>query len=238
MNLFDININDIKIGNSSIDKIMLNNHQVWPIPVADLHYDVKDNAGIGVYDPNSTIWKDLVGNNNASILFGSGRWTDTGFLCDQSRFTYSGSFLNTSECTILTTFNPVLTGLHPRIFAENAFPTFYMLSTNNNYILRYYGQGQDKEWVPTVIPKAGVNNYGGIRLKNRQVELIYNGLPHPNKISISSNPTATSVAYLAANNTTTRFYYGKLVTHQIFNRALTDDECYLVYLSNYLKHLL
>lgn len=56
-------------------------------------WDGIENAGWGVHDPNATVWKDLVGNLDATAS-ASPKWTDTSFIGDRTvAFLADGSSL-------------------------------------------------------------------------------------------------------------------------------------------------
>ena len=78
-----------------------------PLPTPFLHYDAIDNAGSGIHDENSLIWKDLVGSNDATVVLGNGSRAEKGLNLDETKISFNSSGVSVREYTMFVTFTPV-----------------------------------------------------------------------------------------------------------------------------------
>jgi len=197
-----------------------------------LHYDSVNNTGTG-YDNTATIWKDLQGNNNATLQ-GGVIWDNNRLSFDgiNGKATFKGDITNNYSMVI--TIKPELVGAHPRLFAENPFPTLY-LHSGNQYRFGFYGQGRDQVFSPTITPVTDKPTYVVVTYNGTNINLYVNG-EYTGRMATATLPTATATAYLGANAGTTRQYTGDIYDFMIYDRVLTDFEIERSYITNSYKY--
>lgn len=200
-------------------------------------FDTNNNDGSGTHNPTTTIWKDLVGGADATLT--DVTWTNGAELNgNTSRISYDG--IDVREYTIFTTVAIQRTGIYPRIFGENPYPSLY-LSNTNSYIFYFYGQGKDRAFLPTSSPSYGNPTTAAIRFTGTvenggsgTVELFVNGVKAGEVEDVLQYPTPVSPKFLGSRNDNTRTMTGRIFEHLVYDRALSDEEIYNNYLAS--KH--
>ena len=198
-----------------------------------LHYDSKNNTGSG-YNSTASIWKDLVGSNDG-VLNNGPIWDGYSLKFDgvNDNVRYVGSI--TQEYSFVITFKPtVLSGSHPRLFAENPYPSLY-LHSGNSYQLGFYGQGKDNVFLPSRTPLLNKPTYVVVTYSSNVVTLYANGIMI-GKLTGLTNPTSAAWAYLGGRSTNDRQYSGKIYDFIIYNRVLDDMEIRMSSITNEYKY--
>ena len=188
------------------------------------HFDYINNTGSG-HDPLATMWADLAGEANASLVgvsFGPRSIVFAGN--NNAKVQYSGQNVG-----IYTIFNTHLVtarqGQHPRIFGENPYPTLY-LQSNHNYSYGLYAQSIDTFFLPQFIPPMNTVIATAMRWAGpgSPIELFVNGEKVAQLGPTNVYPGNTTVKYLGANSGTARTLTGEFFEHLVYSRALTDAE--------------
>jgi len=141
----------------------------------------------------------------------------------------------TNNYSMVITIKPELVGVHPRLFAENPFPTIY-LHSNQQYRLGFFGQGQDKIFEPSLIPSQTEPTYVVVTYNGTRITLYVNG-EITGEMLTKTNPTARETTYLGANATNTRQYTGDIYDFMIYDRVLDDFEIERSYITNNSKYI-
>jgi hypothetical protein len=196
-----------------------------------LHYDTLNNTGSG-YSSTTTTWKDLKGNNDGTI-FGSAVWSANALNFDgiDDRVEYIGNI--TPNYSFVVTVKPELNTPHPRIFAENPFPSIYIHSTNKR--ISFYGQGLDSSFSPSYIPSTLVPTYIVVTYDGQKIKLYVDGIKI-GELSTTIPPTSTAIAYLGSRDTNDRQYEGQIYDFMIYDRVLSDFEIEKSYITNKVKY--
>ena len=197
-----------------------------------LHYDSINNTGSG--HSNSTLtWKDLKGNNDATLQNGV-TWNGDKLSFDgiDDKVRFAGTLPNTYSMII--TIKPVLTGNYPRLFGENPFPTIYLHSAQS-YRIGLYSHGKDQAFNPYRTPTTFVPTYIVITCNSSKVVLYVNG-DEISSIDIAANATAMQYAYLGGRAANDRQYTGDIYDFMIYDRILTDFEIERSYITNSYKY--
>jgi len=187
-------------------------------------FDGTNNTGFG-YDPSVTAWADLQGNAPATLI--NATFANNGVLFNgnvNAKVTFSGQ--NVREYTIINTFNlAARTGQHPRINAENPYPTMY-LQSNQGYAIAFYGQGKDMAFSPAYIPPTNTAITAAMCWSGpgNPVELYVNGEYKGATTVINTYPGTVSTMYLGANSTATRTFTGTIHEHLVYGNARSADE--------------
>ena len=192
-----------------------------------LYFDGINNTGSG-YSSTATVWKDLIANNDGTVL-GTSSWDGLGFTFNGSTKIALGGDI-TSTYTMSFVILPVQTGQYPRIVGEAAagstgnplFPGIY-LTFANSYKLGFYGQGKDATFTnsspPSTINKTTVTiTYDGANAK-----LYMNGI-YVDQVATVIPPTPESVMYLGGNGSTNRYYTGKIYNFMMYGKPLSPQE--------------
>ena len=197
-----------------------------------LHYDSINNTGSG--HSNSTLtWKDLKGNNDGTLLDGP-IWNDHSLTFDgiNDKVAFRGDITN--EYSIIITIKPVFAGQHPRLFAENPFPTAF-LHTANSYKIGFFAQGKDQIFTPSGTPMVATPTYVVLTYDSSKVSLYVNG-EFVSNITTTTNPTSTALAYLGGRLANDRQYTGKIYDFMIYDRVLSNFEIEKSYIGNSSKY--
>jgi|GEM_PF-3073235 len=199
-----------------------------------LHYDGLNNTGTGNSN-SSSIWKDLKGNNDATLIGGT-TWNGKSLEFDglTGKVAYKGNI--TPVYSIVMTIKPDPRGSHPRLTAENGFPTIYLHSgAGNNYALSFYAQGQDRPFNPMSWATIGEPTYVVVTYDSATVRLYINGV-YNGAITTTTAPSSATLAYLGGRAANDRQYKGLIYDFMIYDRALTVFEIDRSYLTNYAKY--
>ena len=191
-----------------------------------LWYDGINNIGTGNTDSNSTTWKDLVGNNDGTLLnfdnTDESGWKNNGLLFDgtNDKVQFKGDI--TDEYTMSFLIQPtVYKNDWPRIIAENPFPTIHLQSTYS-YRVALYGQGKDAPFpnttqLPTTQKTMITVTYDGSEVK------LYENDKYISSFSTTTKPTSIANAYLGGRSDNSRQYTGYIYNCMIYNKVLNQD---------------
>jgi len=184
-----------------------------------LLYDGKNNTGEG-NDPNSTIWKDLIGNNDGKLV-GNPTWGTSGLKFDgmDDKVEFKGDI--PGIYTIIATFynDPLSTTNFQRICSESPFPSI-CIDTGSPKTIRLFGHGEDQKFASAGITGAVqvVMCYDG-----EYVSLYING-EYASKIQTSVAPASIAKAYLGGRAANDRQFKGEIYNFMIYDRVLTVNE--------------
>ena len=197
-----------------------------------LHYDAKNNTGSG-YSDSTLTWKDLKGNNDATLMNGVA-WNGNKLTFDgvDDKVRFGGAITN--NYTMIVTVKPVLSGTHPRFFAENPYPTVF-LHHNTSYRIGFFAQGMDAVYIPSLTPPTFTPTYIVITYDSQKVSLYVNGRKI-SEMTTSTNPTATQYAYLGGRATNDRQYVGDIYDFIVYDRVLSEFEIEKSYIGNSFKY--
>ena len=190
-------------------------------------WDGIENAGWGVHDTNATVWKDLVGNRDFTIVNPS--WRDTGLFFGGDGTTYG--YLSQSDSAIFDsqsiTISAVITrgdagwpsdGIYLKPSDSGRYGLAFFFDTfaiRNIYLAASYVLPQENSVsvsvsydanTDTVTPCYG-NTICGTALKEN---------------NISQNQTYATIGKRIVG--TTYYAKGSMRTLRVYNRALTADE--------------
>ena len=200
-----------------------------------LHYDSINNTGTG-HSNSALIWKDLVGTNDG-ILLGGASWTSKSLSFDgiDDKVTFKGDI--TSNYSLVMTFKPIFTtGSHPRLVAENPFPTLYLhTNTTPKFGIGFFAQGNDAPFTPTLVPSETDLTYIVVTYTANEVKLYVNG-KYTGKRDATVLPVSQVISYLGGRGTNDRQYKGEISDFMVYNRALTDFEVERSYITNKSKY--
>jgi len=203
------------------------------------HFDFNDNEATGTHNPSATGWVDLITGTVATLQNTS--WGDgLVFAATNSKCFYSGA--DVVQYTITSTHKiHALTGSHPRLFAENAYPTLY-LQSNHAYAYGFFAQGKDAAIPPNRTPPLNKTVQATLRFTGTTaqggtgtVELFLNGVKTGQITAVTLNPTPVATKYIGARSGNDRTIRGAFFEHLVYTRALTDAEIYNNYLAS--KHI-
>jgi len=197
-----------------------------------LHYDSMNNTGSG-YSSSTLTWKDLKGTNDATLMNGVA-WNDNRLTFDgvDDKVRFAGSITN--NYTMIVTVKPVLSGTHPRFFAENPYPTVFM-HHNTSYRIGFFAQGMDAVYTPSLTPPTFAPTYVVITYDSQKLKLYVNGRKI-SEMTITTNPTATQYAYLGGRAANDRQYVGDIYDFIVYDRVLSDFEIEKSYIGNSYKY--
>ena len=188
-------------------------------------FDGKNNTGEGVYNPDASVWVDLVTGTQAALENVS--WQDFGVVFSNaaSKVFYSGQ--SVEQYTIFNTHRvAAFTGLHPRIFGENPYPTLY-LNSSVSYAYAFFAQGRDSSFSPATIPVLGNAVQAAMRFGGTGVvDLFYNGILTASVSAITLYPSPVSTMYIGCRTANDRALNGSVYEHLVYGRALSDGEIY------------
>lgn len=187
-------------------------------------YDGIWNAGGGIHADTATVWKDIVGENDATLTQYATIAQDC--LQIQGRSGYAASFRGdiTDEYTIeAVVLCQIPAESSPRITAEPPYPSLYFYtSPRASTYLAFYGQGKD-----------AVFSYSGRdRTIRRHYAMTYAGGVLQSYVSgdaygsmeTSTLPSSVSVATIGNRLAGGRGFNGEYCAFRRYNRALTADE--------------
>lgn len=198
------------------------------------YFDFNDNEATGTHNPNATGWVDLITGTVATLQ--NTTWGDgLVFATNNAKCYYSGE--NVVQYTITNTHKiHSLTGVHPRIFAENTYPSLY-LQSNIGYAYGFYGQSKDAAIPPYFIPPTNTLVQATLRFTGTvaqggsgTVELFVNGVKTGEMTNVTINPSAVATKYIGCRSDNTRTIRGSFFEHLVYTRALSDEEIYNNYL--------
>ena len=197
-----------------------------------LHYDAINNTGSG-HSSNTLTWKDLAGNNDASLLNGP-VWSNNKLTFDgvNDKASFVGNI--TSTYSIVATVKPEKVGTYPRVVSDLPFPTIYFHSTQN-YPISFYSSSADKPFAPNYIPLTTATTYIIVTFSNNTATLYVNGRKWTTMTGVST-PAAVATAYLGGRAANDRQYTGDIYNFMIYNRELTEFEAIRSYITNYSKY--
>ena len=218
---------DINLNRRSVEKVVyvspaLEQKMIRPLISPVIHYDAIDNGGRGIHHNSANAWKNLIGDDDASVELGNGFRSADGLNLEETRVSFSSGNVDVSEYTIFATFTPVFTGAHPRLLAESPFPTFYLRSTSS-YAYSYYGQWVDTIFPWTHIPQTSKRNYVAFRCKDRKIELFVDWI-YVSSLTPTSGASNGSPSFIGSNASSTRFLTGAYHSFRAYNKFLSDAE--------------
>ena len=167
-----------------------------------------------------TIWKDLVGTNDGTLLNGPlwGDCLEFDGLDDKVRF--KGDI--TPRYTISMTFENDI--FHKadwqRLVGENPFPTFYMDWRMNPHGIGLYAHGKDLGFAGSEFEDL---MHISITFNGSAAALYVNGA-YVSSISTSTAATITTWAYLGGREDNLRSFKGKIYDFMIYDRVLDTTE--------------
>ena len=205
------------------------------------HFDAIDNVGTGIHDPNTTIWKDLVGSRDGTVL-GGAPWRNGDSLemlgnAANTKVSFSGNIQpiinNGGDYTLTTVMymvnTPVSGNAHPRICGDPQYPSIYFsTATAPGALLHriyFYGNPPDTNFQPHTYPNYLTRfditiNYSAT---TKIVELYINGEYKANLPNVNPR-TGTTTAYIGGNSTNTRCLTGHFCNYMVYNRKLSPHE--------------
>lgn len=232
-------LKSLKVGNNDVKKVMLWGVQIWPMAKPVLHYDAIDNAGTGTHDLSSPIWKDLAGNNDATISFGDGSWGNNGLVLDKTLLTFPTNGLDFSNNWTMTFVVRILTGgnVYPRFNAERTFPTLYVMTPTTwatGWEYRYYSLSKDAYFLDAqwnhVKCRVGNINYATMRRTGNSVQLFIDWILIGTGSVSSTDWAGSNPAYLAGRpSPADRFMKWTYHSFRFYNEALTDWQILAMY---------
>lgn len=194
-------------------------------------YDGIWNAGGGIHADTATVWKDIVGTNDATLTQYATIAPDC--LQIQGRSGYAASFRGditesyTIEVVVLCNI-PVDNA--PRLLAESPYPSLYFGSyAQPNAPLAFYGQGKDASFAGEFVDRT-VRRHYAVTYANNVVTGYVSGAPRSPGLSTSTKPSSVATATLGNRLSGQRGFNGEYCAFRRYNRALTEEEVYANYL--------
>ena len=199
-------------------------------------FDGKNNTGAGVFDPNATVWVDLVTGLHATLQ--NVVWQNYGVLFSNtaSKVFYQGQSVRLY--TIFSTHKVLaFQGAYPRLYGENPYPTLYLSSTLN-YAYGLFDQGKDTYFRPRTTPPLGEAVQTAMRFGDHgTVELFLNGVLIASIPDVVLFPEPVLTMYIGCRATNDRAFSGEIYEHLVYDRPLSDDEIYHNYLVTRQRYL-
>ena len=187
------------------------------------HYDAINNTRSG-HNALSSVWEDLVGNNDGTIE--NAVWEDKSLRFNgNARVRYRGDITPMYTMMMTASVDHNISGLHPRLTDGNQYPGLYAYNgaSDHPFTYRIYGHGKDTLFTPTKAAPNGKLVHLTYLFDGTQVKLYFNGVYQGNVVT-TINATSVATTYLGANNTETRYLTGNICNFMRFDRVFTDKE--------------
>ena len=197
-----------------------------------IHFDLHNNTGDG-YDPSATVWKDLVGDRDGTIVNPVG-WSDSGLRFGgnsvATRVDFRGDIPEILEAGgdyvfVVTAMSEGALTRHGRLFGESPFPTLNLTPDSN--LFWYYRAPIDQTFRPEEAMAINKMTHLAIRYTalTRTIELFRNGL-YIGGISGVGNAGAVAVAQLGNRPQGDRTLNGRICNFKGFAGRLSEIEIY------------
>jgi len=185
------------------------------------HQDFHNNTG-GGHNPGAVMWKDLQGNNDATL--DGATWGDKALIFDGNSLARFVGTLTPSFTYMFVGIRFAQTKTHPRFTADNPYTAFYLQSAQN-FAYAVYGQGTDGAFNPAKI--MPINKYVHLAVRyvanSKVLELFENGTKIGTRPA-TSEPVSTAFAYFGNRAAKDRGLVGGMCNFLRYSDALTDAE--------------
>jgi len=191
-----------------------------------LLYDGIENTE-KLHDDTVSIWKDLSGGDNNGVLSGGTSWGENHLNLDGNtgKVAYKGTI--TDEYTISMTLKADKVNTHPRLFAENSFPTVYLYSnaSEKSYDFSLYAHGKDTKFITrTAIEENKLTNVC-ITYDGAKIVLYVDGVKK-GELDSTIKAKSTVTAFIGGREANDRQLKGKIYNYLVYDRVLTEEQIY------------
>ena len=193
-------------------------------------YDGIWNAGGGVHAGAATVWKDLVGENDATLT----QYATVAADCIQiqGRSGYAASFRGditdeyTIEAVVLCKIPP---DNAPRITAEIPYPSLYFTSSPKaSTYFAFYGQGLDAGFQGASIDRT-VRRHYAVTYTGAVLRSYVDGVAC-GTLTTNTKPSSVATATIGNRISGSRGFNGEYCAFRRYSRALTADEIHANYI--------
>ena len=198
------------------------------------HFDMIDNEGTGVHNPNATILKDLAGGRDG-VLQGGATYVggnaikfkgNTGTGADRVAFQgYIPPGMTDYTISFVFELN-AKSGSYPRIMSEPNYPGFYFHSAASpSYPYSHYAIGKDTFFTPNTAPSIDTIVQITMRYTHatKLLECFENGIK-TGEITGVPAPAATTTAYFGNRAAGDRALNGKIFKYMFHSAWFTQDQ--------------